>query len=51
MNMQQPDFFNTTTNQPELVKIPDGEYTYIPNFFDKIESGRFFSILRWYISY
>ncbi|MCD8408534.1 alpha-ketoglutarate-dependent dioxygenase AlkB [Tenacibaculum dicentrarchi] len=43
--MEQLDLFKTSTKQPELVKIKNGEYIYISNFFNKIESDFFFNNL------
>lgn len=39
--MQQLDLFNTSTAKPELVKVLNGEYIHIPNFFKKNESDYF----------
>jgi alkylated DNA repair dioxygenase AlkB len=43
--MEQLDLFNTIMKHPELVKIQDGEYMYIPNFFNKQKSDYFFDAL------
>ncbi len=43
--MEQLTFFNRNQQQAELVKIQDGEYLYIPNFFDKQKSDYFFDTL------
>jgi alkylated DNA repair dioxygenase AlkB len=43
--MEQLDLFNTNKKEPELVKIQDGEYIYIPNFFNKQKSDFFFDTL------
>lgn len=43
--MEQLDLFNTNMKQPELVKIQDGEYLFLPNFFNKQESNYFFDAL------
>ena len=45
LNMEQLDLFNTIMKQPELVKIQDGEYIYVPNFFNKQKSNFFFDTL------
>lgn len=42
LNMEQLNLFNSNPKQPELVKIQDGEYIYIPHFFDKQKSDFFF---------
>ncbi|MEE9431132.1 MAG: alpha-ketoglutarate-dependent dioxygenase AlkB [Melioribacteraceae bacterium] len=43
--MEQLDLFNTKKNEPELIKIQDGEYIYLPNFFNKQKSDRLFKAL------
>jgi alkylated DNA repair dioxygenase AlkB len=43
--MEQLDLFKSNAKQPELVKIQDGEYIYIPHFFNKQKSDFFFSKL------
>lgn len=43
--MQQLDLFNTSIDKPELVKIQNGEYLYIANFFNKTESDFYFNNL------
>jgi alkylated DNA repair dioxygenase AlkB len=43
--MSQLDLFSTERNQPELFKIQNGEYIYIPNFFREEESDLYFTAL------
>ena len=43
--MEQLDLFNTNKKEPELVKIQDGEYIYISDFFNKQKSDFFFDAL------
>jgi alkylated DNA repair dioxygenase AlkB len=43
--MEQLDLFNADKKQSELVKIQDGEYLYMPNFFNKQKSDYFFKSL------
>jgi alkylated DNA repair dioxygenase AlkB len=43
--MNQLDLFNISTEKPELVKIQNGEYLYISNFFNKSESDYFLNTL------
>lgn len=43
--MEQLDLFNSENNEPKLIKVEDGEYMYIPNFFNKKESDLFLSLL------
>ncbi|MCD8429982.1 alpha-ketoglutarate-dependent dioxygenase AlkB [Tenacibaculum finnmarkense] len=45
MNMKQLDLFNTNKEYNELIKIKDGEYIYIPNFFNKQKSDIFYQSL------
>ncbi|WP_312920785.1 alpha-ketoglutarate-dependent dioxygenase AlkB family protein [Empedobacter brevis] len=51
--MRQLDIFGhieneelTTKNKSNLIIIPNGEYIYLPNFFTKSESDRYFQILK-----
>lgn len=43
--MMQLDLFNSEENKPELVKLQNGEYIFIPNFFNKAESDVYFHSL------
>lgn len=43
--MKQLNLFSNELEQVEIVSIPNGEYLYIPNFFDKKESSNYFEIL------
>lgn len=43
--MGQLDLFDVHTNPPRSVQIKNGEYIYIPNFFNRVESDFFFEIL------
>jgi len=39
-------FENITNDKTEKVSILNGEYIYLPNFFEKTESNRYFQVLR-----
>ena len=40
--MDQLDMFAPIPNNNETVKINNGEYIYIPNFYNKVEADIFF---------
>ena len=42
----QLDVFSTPASAPNLTKIPNGEYIFIKNFFNKQESDSFFKLLE-----
>jgi len=39
------DLFNVPDNQPEVVKIRNGAYIYVPDFFDQAKSDLYFNSL------
>ena len=43
--MEQLNLFADTSNESELIRITDGEYIYIPNFFGKGESDVYLKTL------
>ena len=43
--MEQLEIFGDITNQSELIKIQDGEYIYVPTFFDKTKSDFYLNSL------
>jgi len=43
--MNPLDLFNVPGNQPEVVKIKNGEYIYVPDFFDQAKSDLYFNSL------
>lgn len=43
--MNQLNIFSASTEKTELFNIQNGEYIYIPNFFDKSESDNFLNVL------
>lgn len=43
--MKPFDHFNVPDHQPEVVKIRNGEYIFVPNFFDKAKSDYYFNQL------
>lgn len=43
--MHQLDLFSQANEQPQWVKITNGEYLFVPNFFDIVESNRHFNTL------
>jgi len=49
--MEQLNLFQNHLNNFEPVKIRNGEYVYIPNFFSKIESDFFFKTLMYEIDW
>ena len=43
--MQQLDLFSQANEQPQWVKISNGQYLYVPNFFDQTTSDKHFEVL------
>ena len=43
--MKPFDLFNIPDHQPEVVKIRNGEYLFVPDFFDKAKSDHYFNHL------
>ena len=43
--MNQLDLFNQGSNEEKLFEIQDGEYIFIKNFFDQLESKKYFDLL------
>jgi len=43
--MKPFDHFNVPDYQPEVMKIRDGEYLFVPEFFDKSKSDYYFNFL------
>jgi len=43
--MEQLEIFENIKNESEIIKIHNGEYIYVPNFFDKIKSDFYLNTL------